>query len=163
SARSWNTVAMPRSSALAGLSSVTCWPQNSIVPEDGWCTPASTLTSVDLPAPLSPTRATTSPAFTTSAIAVSADTAPKFLETPLRRSTGSPLAGTFASVAVMAPETFGLTFRSTRMSGRARRPDTTAMLLDDAELAATFDILAGADLLRLVDALVEDLGLDVLR
>ena len=36
SARSWNTVAMPRSSAAAGSSSVTGLPSKVIVPALGW-------------------------------------------------------------------------------------------------------------------------------
>src|SRR5689334_10726330 len=40
------------------------------------------LTSVDLPAPLSPTRATTSPAWTSKSMSLSACTAPKRFETP---------------------------------------------------------------------------------
>ena len=45
------------------------------------------LTRVDLPAPLSPTRATTSPGATWSETSVSACTAPKRLLTPVREST----------------------------------------------------------------------------
>ena len=74
--RRWRCRASARRS---GRSSVTGLPWKSIVPEVGWCTPASTLTSVDLPAPLSPTSATTSPAWTSRSMSVSADTAPKFL------------------------------------------------------------------------------------
>src|SRR6476619_6018885 len=40
------------------------------------------LTSVDLPAPLSPTRATTSPAWTSKSMSLSACTAPKRFDTP---------------------------------------------------------------------------------
>ena len=60
-------------------------------PEVGACTPASTLTSVDLPAPLSPTRATTSPAWMSRSMSVSADTAPKFLQMPRRLRMSSPV------------------------------------------------------------------------
>ena len=75
SARSWNTVAMPRSCATAGLVMSTAAPSKSIDPDSGAKTPESTLTSVDLPAPLSPTSATTSPASTQKSTSVSALTA----------------------------------------------------------------------------------------
>ena len=53
-------------------------------------TPAITLTRVDLPAPLSPTRATTSPAWISSSTSVRAWTAPNRLETPRNASRGVP-------------------------------------------------------------------------
>ena len=87
--RSWKTVAMPISSARPGLSSVTALPMNSTVPAVGWWTPARTLTSVDLPAPLSPTRATTSPAWMSSSMSASACTAPNCLDTPRSFRIGS--------------------------------------------------------------------------
>ena len=88
-ARSWKTVAMPR--AIAALGSViwTCSPCRWICPLVGACTPASTLTRVDLPAPLSPTTATTSPARTSRSMSVRASTEPKDLQMPRRLSTGS--------------------------------------------------------------------------
>src|SRR5690349_9842737 len=45
------------------------------------------LTRVDLPAPLSPTSATTSPAWTSKSMSLRACTAPKRLETPASEST----------------------------------------------------------------------------
>ena len=62
-----------------------------MLPVSGVWTPESTLTSVDLPAPLSPTMATTSPRPTSRSMSVRAATAPKFLEIPRIESTG-PLA-----------------------------------------------------------------------
>src|SRR5689334_1358599 len=53
-------------------------------------TPAITLISVDLPAPLSPTRPTTSPSYTSKSTSVSALTAPNDLLMPVRRKRGSP-------------------------------------------------------------------------
>src|SRR5258708_15508318 len=50
--------------------------------------PAMVLISVDLPAPLSPTRAVTWPAGMSRSMPVSACTGPKVLETPRRRSSG---------------------------------------------------------------------------
>ena len=95
-------MAIPRSSAALGSDSVTSWPWNLIIPDVGWWTPARILTSVDLPAPLSPTRATTSPAWTSRSMSVSAETAPKFFETPRRLSTGSPMGGAASGLSVMS-------------------------------------------------------------
>ena len=47
------------------------------------------LTRVDLPAPLSPTSATTSPASTLNSMSLRAWTAPKRLDTPVIDSTGA--------------------------------------------------------------------------
>src|ERR1700745_2627913 len=55
---------MPRPRASSGEPSVTGRPSKRISPASGGWTPASTFTSVLLPAPLSPTSATTSPALT---------------------------------------------------------------------------------------------------
>src|SRR6476659_3367009 len=59
------------------------------------------LTSVDLPAPLSPTSATTSPARTSSSMSFSACTAPNLLDTPVMDRTVSVAAGEV--VVVMVP------------------------------------------------------------
>ena len=67
-------------------------------PEVGGWTPARTLTSVDLPAPLSPTSATTSPAWTSSSMSVSAETAPKFLQMPRRLRIELARGGSSASL-----------------------------------------------------------------
>src|SRR3954452_20231344 len=87
-ARSWNTVAMPRSIAPRGDSKSTSSPSTSSVPLVGWCTPESVLISVDLPAPLSPSRHSTSPARTSIVMSSSAITWPKYLETPRASRTG---------------------------------------------------------------------------
>src|SRR5215471_6151078 len=55
---------MPLSLAARGLANTTGLPSIRIVPAVGGCTPASVLISVDLPAPLSPSRQSTSPAWT---------------------------------------------------------------------------------------------------
>src|SRR4051795_12603976 len=54
--------------------------------------PEMTLTSVDLPAPLSPTRPTTSPAWISRSTPSSAWTAPNRLLTPWRASRGELMA-----------------------------------------------------------------------
>ena len=60
-ARSWKTVSTPRARAFCTSRSWTRCPLNQISPRSGWWTPVMTLMSVDLPAPLSPSRPTTSP------------------------------------------------------------------------------------------------------
>src|SRR5882757_6845349 len=67
-----------------------------MVPPSCGCTPDRILTSVDLPAPLSPTIATTSPACTSMSTPLSARTAPKRLLMPRSDricSGGRPRAG----------------------------------------------------------------------
>src|ERR1044071_8952085 len=64
------------------------------------------LTSVDLPAPLSPTRASTSPARTSSSMFFKAWTAPKRLETPRSASTVPVATGVGVTVIDSAPERF---------------------------------------------------------
>ena len=61
SARSWNTVSMPASRDRAPFQLCTGLPRTRISPLVGLTTPARILISVDLPAPLSPIRPTTSP------------------------------------------------------------------------------------------------------
>ena len=136
---------------------VTGLPWKVMVPEVGACTPARTLTSVDFPAPLSPTRATTSPAWTSRSMSVSADTAPKFLQMPRRLRISSPAAA--RNEAVMPRCVSG------RVTGRQPPGGSPAGRrmrgLLDAERRAPASA-AGADLGGGVDPLVEDLGLDVL-
>src|SRR3954452_11202121 len=73
---------MPRRVASVGEPTDTGRPSNRYSPSSpGWI-PAIALISVDLPAPLSPTRATTSPASTSKSTPVRASTAPKRLLTP---------------------------------------------------------------------------------
>jgi hypothetical protein len=51
---------MPSRVASDGEWILTSSPSKKICPPSGWCVPAIVLISVDLPAPLSPTSATTS-------------------------------------------------------------------------------------------------------
>ena len=60
SARSWKTVSMPASRERAAFQAVTGLPRTRISPLVGLTTPERILISVDLPAPLSPIRPTTS-------------------------------------------------------------------------------------------------------
>src|SRR3954452_5639867 len=80
---------MPSPTASLGPWIVTSSPSKLIVPASGGWMPAIVLTSVDLPAPLSPTSATTSPDWTSKSTSLSACTGPKLLLTPLRESTGA--------------------------------------------------------------------------
>ena len=81
SARSWKTVSMPRWRASTGVWMSTGWPSNRIWPVSGGCTPTSVLTSVLLPAPLSPTSATTSCGYTVKFAPRSAWTLPNVFTT----------------------------------------------------------------------------------
>src|SRR5215218_7464954 len=79
---------MPRLPASLGPWMVTGRPSKRISPlSNGWM-PAMHLISVDLPAPLSPTRAMTSPDETWKSTSNSAWTAPKLFETPCSSRTG---------------------------------------------------------------------------
>ena len=73
----------PERAASFGPWIVTGWPSKTISPPSiGWM-PATHLISVDLPAPLSPTSAMTSPARTSKSTSVSACTEPKRLRDPV--------------------------------------------------------------------------------
>src|SRR5215213_1157910 len=79
---------MPRRAASFGPWIDTGEPSKRISPSStGWI-PAMHLISVDLPAPLSPTRAMTSPAATRKSTWYSAWTAPNRFETPRSSRTG---------------------------------------------------------------------------
>ena len=58
---SWYMVAIPARSAAIGVAKDTSCPCQVITPASGLCAPASTLISVDLPAPFWPRRQCTSP------------------------------------------------------------------------------------------------------
>lgn len=88
SAWSWWMVAMPSFMASCGRRRSTARPRHSTTPASGCVTPAMTLTSVDLPAPLLPTSPTASPSLTVRLTSRSACTAPKRLETPCTASSG---------------------------------------------------------------------------
>ncbi len=75
-------VAMPSCWASLGRLIWTGLPSHRMVPLSAGLTPAMTLTRVDFPAPLSPSSATTSPAWTVRSTSLSAWTAPNLLEIP---------------------------------------------------------------------------------
>src|SRR3954463_2993235 len=81
-------VAIPASMAAWGWESRTSLPFHVIRPSSGWCTPASTLISVDLPAPFWPSRQWTSPARTSRSTPPRALTPGKRLTMPVITSSG---------------------------------------------------------------------------
>src|SRR2546423_8102236 len=80
---------MPRATASAGPCRTVSAPSQMIVPESAGKMPETILMSVDFPAPLSPTRATTSDGRTSKRASVSACTAPNRLLMP-RSSRNGP-------------------------------------------------------------------------
>ena len=76
---SWKMIAMPAACDCAVVSNTTSSPSISTRPLSGRCTPARILTSVDLPAPFSPTSAWASPRRSSIQPSASACTAPKLL------------------------------------------------------------------------------------
>jgi hypothetical protein len=68
-------------------------PSKTISPLSGVCVPAMHLTSVDLPAPLSPTSAITSPGLTSKSTSVNACTEPKDLVMPRSSRSGVSVTG----------------------------------------------------------------------
>src|SRR3954470_12651374 len=85
-------VATPRLIAAWGLPSRTGSPRQVISPASGWCAPASTLISVDLPAPFWPSRQWTSPARTSRSTPSSARTPGNALTIPRICSSGAATA-----------------------------------------------------------------------
>ena len=107
-ARSWYTTSIPFSRASTGLPKCCASPSISTSPEVGGKLPAMTRTSVDLPAPLSPIKPSTSPGPMCRSTSFSAWIAPKCL-TMLRSSrTGiacpPPLAA-LSGIASSVPRT----------------------------------------------------------
>jgi hypothetical protein len=115
SARSWYTVSMPSSRAATGFGMVTWRPSNRIAPPSGARVPDRILTSVLLPAPLSPTSAATSPGWTAKSAPRSARTPPKLLTMPPASSRGSLTAG-----SSLVPHGPALAARRSLRSGRRR-------------------------------------------
>src|SRR3954452_16893184 len=79
---------MPSAAASRGLPISTGSPSNSITPLSTGGMPPMHFTSVDLPAPLSPTRAVTSPACASKFTSRSTWTGPKLLWTAFRDRVG---------------------------------------------------------------------------
>ena len=66
SRRPSGTMTIPLMARRSGRILVTSWPSYRIEPSVGWCRPAIVRSSVDLPAPLAPMIAYTSPGNTRS-------------------------------------------------------------------------------------------------
>src|SRR3954451_8750788 len=81
---------MPLSRASCGLVNAVRLPSSRISPSSYWNTPEIALITVDLPAPLSPATATTSPGWTSKDTLLSACTPPKCLETLRTERIGAP-------------------------------------------------------------------------
>src|SRR5919108_285925 len=115
--------------------------------------PAIVFTSVDFPAPLSPTSATTSPAWTSKSTSLSAWTGPKLLLTPSSARTG------------VLP--FELILRRLLSAGLgapiAGAPNCSPQDLLDASLLASGCVLAGADLVHRPEPVLDDRVLDVVH
>src|SRR5215207_11180225 len=171
---------MPSAEASVGPLIATSWSSKRISPPSiGWI-PATHLTSFDLPAPLSPTRAVTSPARTEKSTSCSTWTAPKLLLTLLSCSS---IAASSAAVPDPWDGRGGRSYRPprpgpggdpargghhARSAGRTRRgrighcparvvaswPDRSLSAGVDAQLLAGGLQVADADLRRLDLALV---------
>src|SRR4051812_42375661 len=79
---------MPRSIASRGEVNTTGWPSTSNSPSSGEVSPYSTFISVDLPAPFSPSKASTSPGSSCRSMPLLATSEPKRLTMPRPSRTG---------------------------------------------------------------------------
>src|SRR5215217_696954 len=79
----WNTMAMPRSD---GDRAVTVWPSMAISPPETSSRPAMVRSSVDFPQPDGPTNTTNSPSAISRSIPLRTSVDPKFLVTPVSRT-----------------------------------------------------------------------------
>src|SRR5436305_1277015 len=96
---SWNIMAMPAAFDWAVVSKTTSTPSMSTRPPSGRCTPARILTSVDLPAPFSPTSACASPRRSSIQPSSSARTAPKLLLAWSTTSSGASAAALLGTLS----------------------------------------------------------------
>src|SRR5918998_6577221 len=126
---------MPSRAASFGPWMFTVSPSKTISPSSTGWRPAMHLISVDLPAPLSPTSAMTSPCDTWKSTSNSAWTAPKLLETPTSSRTG-------VSVTFVSPHSPA----ADPGASRAGRPRHSLL---KAHLLALRRHLSGADVLDL--------------
>src|SRR5215510_10880152 len=86
---SWKMIAMPAACDCLALSKIASSPSSRSRPESGRWTPARILTSVDLPAPFSPTSPCTSAGKSSMWPSASAWTAPKLFSACSREMTGA--------------------------------------------------------------------------
>src|SRR5699024_15632 len=167
-ARSWNTVATPAFCASLGEENLCRAPLMTRSPSSAAWTPAMTLIRVDLPAPLSPTRPTTSPRPTVRWMSVRAWTAPNRLLMPRSSSTGSlsPPGARDAAGAGSGVSDVICSYSSRSFRPERRRPDGRRRRGRSLHSCVVAELLhtAGADDfgLDLVadDVLSDGLGLD---
>src|SRR3954464_14102261 len=136
-------ISIPIRDASFGPWIVTFSPAKYSSPPSIVLIPATHLISVDFPAPLSPTRAMTSPSRTSKSTSVSAWTDPKCFEIPRSSSSGDP-ALVRSSVAVAVAVT-----RPPRSAGRGRRSAPAGCAL------AVLRVHPAADLALLEEAVLE--------
>ncbi len=114
---SWWTVAMPSERACAGPWISTGLPSSITVPESGWWMPASTLTTVLLPAPFSPTSPWISPGSRSSETSESAWVAANRFDTAASATGGGALVTATLSAAIgLASLITGSPVRSSQMA-----------------------------------------------
>src|SRR4051794_4791874 len=89
----WCVRPTPRPQRAAAPSRVTSSPRSVTVPAPGRCAPASTSSSVVLPAPLGPTMPSGSPGRTATATSSSTTSAPKRLRSPAASRMGGSEVG----------------------------------------------------------------------
>jgi hypothetical protein len=95
----WNTMPMPSLRATLGLPMRTGFPFQRISPENGSSEPKSIFTSVDLPAPFSPSNACISPLAIERSMESQALSLPKILVRPRTSSRLAPDAATLVSTS----------------------------------------------------------------
>src|SRR3954452_23630172 len=148
---------MPSAAASFGPWMVTGRPSKTISPSSiGWM-PAMHLISVDLPAPLSPTSAMTSPGATWKSTWYRAWTAPKLFDTPRSSRIGSLLL-TISSPLSVVRRAAGPP-RPGGVVGRGGPPPRAAIRGAaglQAQLRAELRELAGADVALLEEAVLDD-------
>src|SRR5579875_502485 len=137
---------MPSRRASRGEEKLTFLPSTKMAPEFGWRAPERMLTSVDLPAPLSPTRPTTSPGKMSRSAPRSAWMLPKCLVTARTDTTGAPASPSLDVLTTLSPPT--AMFVTCRLglvkAGRFGRavPDSGATKLDATKLRPTMTDVA---------------------
>src|SRR4051794_8688789 len=94
-------------------------------------------------------------------MSVSAETAPKCFEMPRRLRTSSPRSARAVGLSVIEEMQYEFAEGPGTRAGSGGQ--SRARSVRDAELLAAVGIAAGAQLLGAGDALVDDLGLEVLR
>src|SRR3989475_3334815 len=127
----------------------TSCPSNRIRPLSAACVPATHLTSVDLPAPLSPTRAITSPSRTSKSTSSSACTDPNAFEMPRSSRVGASLMRSFTTEE--APRTGASSAQALLLAELLEGPDAHLVPLEEALLEEERVVL-----LRDRDGLQED-------